>query len=69
MVMQSIDLADELECENTADGTLSLSCDQPGLSCGDDNLIIRAARLLREQLHPLRCDEFPLTTQPSPALT
>ena len=49
MVMQSIDLADEFECENTADGTLSLSCDQPGLSCGDDNLIMRAARLLRER--------------------
>ena len=49
MVMQSIDLADQLECENTADGSLSLSCDQPGLSCGDDNLIIRAARLLRER--------------------
>ena len=49
MVMQSIDLADELECENTADGMLSLSCDQSGLSCGDDNLIMRAARLLRER--------------------
>ena len=49
MVMQSIDLADQLECENTADGSLSLSCDQPGLSCGDDNLIMRAARLLRDR--------------------
>ena len=47
MVMQSIDLADELRCENTADRSISLSCDQPGLSCGDDNLIIRAAQLLR----------------------
>ena len=47
MVMQSIDLADELRCENTADGSITLSCDQPGLSCGDDNLIIRAAQLLR----------------------
>ncbi|KZR87299.1 4-diphosphocytidyl-2-C-methyl-D-erythritol kinase [Synechococcus sp. MIT S9509] len=49
MVMQSIDLADQLDCENTADGTLSLSCDQPELSCGDDNLIMRAARLLRQR--------------------
>ena len=49
MVMQSIDLTDELECENTADGMLSLSCNQSGLSCGDDNLIMRAARLLRER--------------------
>ena len=49
MVMQSIDLADQLDCENSADGSLTLSCDQPGLSCGDDNLILRAARLLRER--------------------
>ena len=49
MVMQSIDLADQLDCENSADGTLSLSCDHPELSCGDDNLILRAARLLRER--------------------
>ena len=49
MVMQSIDLADQLDCENSADGRLTLSCDQPGLSCGDDNLILRAARLLRER--------------------
>ena len=49
MVMQSIDLTDELEVENTADGTVSLTCDQSGLSCGDDNLIMRAARLLRDR--------------------
>ena len=49
MVMQSIDLKDELRCENTADGSLSLTCDEPDLSCGDDNLILRAARLLRER--------------------
>ena len=49
MVMQSIDLVDELQFDNTADGSLSLSCDQPGLSCGDDNLIMRAASMLRER--------------------
>ena len=49
MVMQSIDLADQLDCENTADASLTLSCDQPELSCGEDNLILRAARLLRER--------------------
>ena len=48
MVMQSIDLADQLDCENAADASLTLSCDQPELSCGEDNLILRAARLLRE---------------------
>lgn len=49
MVMQSIDLADELLCENTADASLQLSCDRPELSCGADNLILRAAELLRQR--------------------
>lgn len=49
MVMQSIDLEDQLRCENTSDASLSLSCDVSELSCGDDNLILRAARLLRER--------------------
>lgn len=49
MVMQSIDLKDELRCENTSDGSLSLSCDAAELSCGQDNLIVRAAQLLRER--------------------
>lgn len=49
MVMQSIDLADELLCENTADASLQLSCDRPELSCGPDNLILRAAALLRQR--------------------
>ncbi|AII49609.1 4-diphosphocytidyl-2C-methyl-D-erythritol kinase [Synechococcus sp. KORDI-52] len=49
MVMQSIDLSDRLSFENTADAQLSLSCDDPNLSVGDDNLILRAARLLRDR--------------------
>ena len=49
MVMQSIDLADELICDNTADGQIQLSCDVEGLSTGDDNLISRAALLLRSR--------------------
>ena len=49
MVMQSIDLADELICDNTADGQIQLSCDVEGLSTGDDNLISRAAFLLRSR--------------------
>ncbi len=48
MVMQSIDLADQLDCSNSADGLIQLSCDQPGLSCGSDNLVMRAAELLRQ---------------------
>ena len=49
MVMQSIDLADRLTFSNTADGRLSLSCDDPALSIGEDNLVLQAARLLRER--------------------
>ncbi len=49
MVMQSIDLADQLDCSNSADGLIQLSCDQPGLSCGSDNLVMRAAELLRQR--------------------
>ncbi|MEB3158312.1 MAG: 4-(cytidine 5'-diphospho)-2-C-methyl-D-erythritol kinase [Synechococcus sp.] len=49
MVMQSIDLADELACENTADGQIHLSCDVEELSTGTDNLITRAALLLRSR--------------------
>ena len=49
MVMQSIDLADRLTFTNTADGGLSLRCDVPELSIGEDNLVLRAARLLRER--------------------
>ncbi|MEB3265980.1 MAG: 4-(cytidine 5'-diphospho)-2-C-methyl-D-erythritol kinase [Cyanobacteriota bacterium] len=50
MLMQSIDLVDELRLANTADGAISLSCDQPRLSCGDDNLIVRAAERLRRHV-------------------
>ena len=49
MVMQSIDLADRLEFQNTADAQLRLRCDEPSLSIGDDNLVLRAAHLLRER--------------------
>jgi 4-diphosphocytidyl-2-C-methyl-D-erythritol kinase len=49
MVMQSIDLADRLSFQNTADAQLCLSCDDSSLSVGDDNLILRAAKLLRDR--------------------
>ena len=49
MVMQSIDLADRLTFRNRADAQIELSCDDPSLSLGDDNLIVRAARLLRDR--------------------
>ena len=49
MVMQSIDLADRLTFHNTADAQLTLSCDDPSLSTAADNLVIRAAELLRQR--------------------
>ena len=49
MVMQSIDLTDRLCFANTADGQLHLSCDTTTLAIAEDNLVLRAARLLRER--------------------
>jgi len=49
MVMQSIDLADYLEITSNTDGFIRLTVDDPDLSAGDDNLIIKAARLLRSK--------------------
>ena len=49
MVMQSIDLADCLEFQNTADAELTLRCNEPSLSIGNDNLVLKAAHLLRER--------------------
>ena len=49
MVMQSIELADRLQFDNTADGELNLICDEPTLSSTADNLVMRAAELLRSR--------------------
>ena len=49
MVMQSIDLSDFLEITKNNDGLLNLKVDDPNLSAGDDNLIIKAAKLLRRR--------------------
>jgi 4-diphosphocytidyl-2-C-methyl-D-erythritol kinase len=49
MVMQTLDLADRLLCTPTADGRITLVCDAPGLSTGGDNLVVRAAELLRRR--------------------
>jgi len=45
-LFERIDLADELTFEPAQ--TLSLTCDEPTLSCGADNLVLRAARTLQE---------------------
>ncbi len=49
MVMQSIDLVDYLEITSNLDGLISLSVDDSNLSSGDENLIVRAAKLLRSR--------------------
>ena len=43
-VFERIDLADELTFEPAE--ALTLTCDDAALSCGEDNLVIKAARLL-----------------------
>jgi 4-diphosphocytidyl-2-C-methyl-D-erythritol kinase len=49
MVMQSLDLADVLVFNPTADGQIRLSCDDPALPTDGSNLIIRAAELVRSR--------------------
>lgn len=46
-VFERITLADELTVESAPSG-ISLTCDEPTLSCGLDNLVVRAALLLHE---------------------
>ncbi len=46
-LFERIFLADELAFEPAAAG-VHLTCDDPRLSCGDDNLILKAAALLRQ---------------------
>jgi 4-diphosphocytidyl-2-C-methyl-D-erythritol kinase len=47
MVMQSIDLADSLRLLPTADGQISLQCDQADLPTDSSNLVVKAAEMLR----------------------
>jgi 4-diphosphocytidyl-2-C-methyl-D-erythritol kinase len=47
MVMQSLDLADSLRFTPTADGAIVLECDRADLSTGPDNLVVKAAQMLR----------------------
>lgn len=46
-VFERIDLSDELTFAPADD--LSLTCDDPLLSCGEDNLILKAARALQQE--------------------
>ncbi len=47
MVMQSIDLFDEITFSKTKNGKIELICDNQSLTTGDDNLILKAAKLLK----------------------
>ncbi len=46
-LFERIDLADELTFHSHP-GELRLTCDEPSLSCGEDNLVLKAARLLQQ---------------------
>jgi len=48
-LMVTVNLYDSLEFQEEASGVIELHCDPPSLSCGPDNLIRRAAELLRDR--------------------
>ena len=49
MVMQSIDLFDQLEMQLSGDDRIILKTSDSELTIGDDNLIIKAAKLIRKK--------------------
>ncbi len=55
MLMQSIDLFDEIDFAKTNNAGIILSSDDPTLSTGDDNLVLRAAKLISELLKDKQC--------------
>src|ERR1051326_2926290 len=48
-LMIAVSLYDSLEFTEKPSGRLELSCDEPSLSTGPDNLVWRAAELLRQR--------------------
>jgi len=48
-LMVAVGLFDSLELRETASGEVRLGCDAPGLSTGPDNLVVRAAELIRSR--------------------
>jgi 4-diphosphocytidyl-2-C-methyl-D-erythritol kinase len=48
-LMVAVSLYDTLEFKEDSTGQIRLSCDQPGLSTGPDNLVCRAAEALRRR--------------------
>jgi len=47
--LQTISLCDELRFETKADGTISVTCDDPSIPTNEQNLIVRAAQSLKER--------------------
>lgn len=54
MVMQSVGLSDRLTLAANGTDAIVLTCDRPGLSVGEDNLAVRAARLFCGELELVR---------------
>ena len=50
MVMQSINLSDQLKMVNSSDHNINLKSNNNEISNGEDNLIIKAAKLLRNKV-------------------
>jgi len=48
-IFQSIDLRDTLDLEEAPAGILEVECDDPSIPAGSDNLVWKAASLLRER--------------------
>jgi len=48
MIMQSINLSDQLEIETNNNGKLNLQTDSENLDNGEENLIMKAARLVKD---------------------
>ena len=49
-LMVAVDLFDTLEVRADPAGTISLECDPPGLPTGPENLVVKAARVLRDRV-------------------
>jgi len=50
-LMLVVDLFDTLDVRGDSTGAITLSCDPPGLSTGPDNLVMKAAQVLRNRLN------------------
>lgn len=50
MVMQTLDLADSLSLRPTADGAVTLHCDRADLPTDGNNLIVKAAELIKQRV-------------------